>query len=158
VLLLIHSRVPGCAEGRVRCNVACWYVEPQYRTYAAMLVSRALTHKEVTYFNVTPAPNTLPILAAQGYRRYTEGRFVSFPAVKAPFLDCCVRRIDVLEHLPPEVVNPEELELLRHHAGYGCLSLICRVGRRWCPFVFIPHGRIKRTVPLALLIYCRGIE
>src|SRR5215467_9837956 len=71
VLLLIYSRVPGCAKDRVRCNVSSWYVEPEYRCYAGLLVSQALRHKEVTYFNITPAPNTLPILATQGYRPFS---------------------------------------------------------------------------------------
>jgi len=115
VLLLIYSRVPGCAKDRVRCNVSSWYVEPEYRCYAAMLVSQALKHKEVTYINITPAPNTLPILAAQGYRPSSEGRFVSFPAVLAPFRRGSIRRIDALECAPPSLVSPQELELLPKH-------------------------------------------
>jgi hypothetical protein len=159
VLLLIHSRVPGCAKDSVRCNVSSWYVEPEYRCYAAMLVSQALKHKEVTYFNITPAPNTLPILAAQGYRPFSVGRFVSFPAVSAPLRRGSIRRIDTLERAPPSLVSPQELELLRCHAGFGCLSVISHVANRWSPFVFISHGRVvKGTMRLALLIYCRSID
>jgi hypothetical protein len=159
VLLLIYSRVPGCAKDHVRCNVSSWYVEPEYRCHAPMLVSQALKHKEVTYLNITPAPNTLPILAAQGYRPFSEGRFVSFPAVLAPFRRGSIRRIDALERAPPALVSPQELELLRCHAGFGCLSVISHVAKRWSPFVFISHGRVmKGTMRLALLIYCRSID
>jgi hypothetical protein len=159
VLLLIYSRVPGHADGRVRCNVSSWYVEPRYRSYATMLVSYALKHKEVTYFNITPAPNTLPILAAQGYRPFSEGRFISFPVVRALFRRGSIRRIDALEHAPPALVNPQELELLRYHAGFGCLSVISRVAKRWSPFVFIPNGFVvKGTTRLALLVYCCSID
>jgi hypothetical protein len=31
-----------------RCNLSSWYVEPAFRTYAPLLVSQALRHKEVT--------------------------------------------------------------------------------------------------------------
>jgi hypothetical protein len=159
VLLLIYSRVPGCAKDRVRCNVSSWYVEPEYRSYAAMLVSQALKHKEVTYFNISPAPNTLPILAAQGYRPFSEGQFVSFPAALAPFRRGSIRRIDALERALPALVSSHELELLRYHAGFGCLSVVSRVAERWNPFVFISHGRVmKGTMRLALLIYCRNID
>jgi hypothetical protein len=139
--------------------VSSWYVEPQYRCYAAMLVSQALKHNEVTYFNISPAPNTLPILAAQGYRPFSEGLFVSFPAVLAPFRRSSIRRIDALDRVPPVLVSPQEFELLRCHAGFGCLSVISHVANRWSPFVFISYGRVaKRTMRLALLIYCRGID
>ena len=159
VLLLIFSRVPGYPKDRVRCNVSSWYVEPEYRSYAAMLVSQALKHKEVTYINITPAPNTLPILAAQGYRPFSEGLFVSFPAVLAPFRRGFIRRIDALERAPPALVSAQELELLRCHAGFGCVSVISQIAKDWSPFVFISYGCVvKGTMPLALLIYCRSID
>src|SRR5215467_6667783 len=48
---------------------------------------------------------------------------------------------------------------LRCHAGFGCLSVISHVAKRWSPFVFISHGRVvKGTMRLALLIYCRSID
>ena len=158
VLLLIYSRVPGYPKDLVRCNVSSWYVEPEYRCYAAMLVSQALRHKEVTYFNITPAPNTLPILATQGYRPFSDGLFVSFPAVLAPFRRGSIRRIDALERASPALVSPQELELLRCHAGFGCLSVICHA-KHWSPFVFISYGRVvKGSKRVALLIYCRSID
>ena len=55
VILLIFSSILVNGETRIRCNVSSLYVEPAFRGYAAMLVSRALKHKHVTYFNITPA-------------------------------------------------------------------------------------------------------
>src|SRR5882724_3769733 len=84
VLLLIFSSILVGAERTIRCNGCGWYVEPAFRSHAALLVSRALRHKNVTYTNITPAPHTLPILEAQGYRRYCSGRFVAVPALCRP--------------------------------------------------------------------------
>lgn len=70
-LLVICSmvRAEGAAGAAVpRCNLSSWYVEPSFRAYAPLLVSQAQRHKHVTYLNVSPAPHTLPIIEAQGFR------------------------------------------------------------------------------------------
>ena len=78
VILLIFSVVPDGEEKGIRCNGSSFYVEPAYRGYAAMLASRVLRHKNVTYLNITPDPHTLPMIAAQGYVRYSSGRLSPF--------------------------------------------------------------------------------
>src|SRR5215469_8814234 len=57
-ILLICSTVYHGDRLATRCNLSSWYVEPAYRTYATMLVSQALGHKDVTYMNVSAAPHT----------------------------------------------------------------------------------------------------
>ena len=42
VNLLITSAIDVDKETRIRCNVSSWFVEPASRSYAGMLVSRAL--------------------------------------------------------------------------------------------------------------------
>ncbi len=45
--ILVISSMPrtGADPNAVRCSLSSWYVEPQFRIYAAMLASRALHHK-----------------------------------------------------------------------------------------------------------------
>src|SRR5262245_54977363 len=44
-ILLIFSRL-GCGDRTtIRCNVSSWFVEPAFRSYATLLVSKALGHK-----------------------------------------------------------------------------------------------------------------
>jgi hypothetical protein len=77
VLLLICAKIlPG---GEIRCNVSSWYVEPEFRAQATLLVSMALHHKNVTHLNVSPAQHTLPIIKAQGCTRYCDGVFMAVP-------------------------------------------------------------------------------
>ena len=75
VLLIIFSSMLVAGETRIRGNVASWYVEPQFRSHATMLTSRALAHKNVTFLNITPARHTWPILEAQGFTAFGTGQF-----------------------------------------------------------------------------------
>src|SRR5215469_2841087 len=74
VILLIFTAFPTREGHSIRCNVSSWFVAPAFRAYAPMLIAVALKHKQVTYFNITPAPHTLPILQAQGYKQSSSGR------------------------------------------------------------------------------------
>jgi hypothetical protein len=156
VILLIFSSILVNGEPRIRCSVSSWYVEPAYRGYAAMLVSRAMKYKHITYFNITPASRTVPILEAQGYVRYCAGRFVSVPALSAWSSGSRVKAVDV-ETRPSEDLPSSEIELLRAHANYGCASLTCSSKDRRHPFVFV-LGRKFGLVPYAYLAYCRDLE
>jgi hypothetical protein len=79
-ILVIASRPrTGADPGAVRCSLSSWYVEPHFRIYAAMLAALALNHANATHLNISPAANTLPTLAAQGYARYCDGAFIVCP-------------------------------------------------------------------------------
>ncbi len=155
VILLIFTSVADGNAPRIRCNVSSWYVDPEYRAFAAMLISCALKHKPATYFNVSPAPNTLAILQAQGYKQFSRGRVVAVPALSPRARGYRVETVTP-QILPGDELTPFERSLLRTHAEYGCLSLICHAGHDCHPFVFA-LGR-KRGLLCAYLIYCRSIE
>jgi hypothetical protein len=157
VLLLMYSEKAGGENPALTCNVASWYVDPQFRNQASLLSAIALKHKHVTYVNVTPAPATWKILEAQGYKRYCNGLFFALPALARG--DGVVSAVSA-DSAQPDDVSKNEFELLTRHAGYGCLSLICRSPRGTMPFVLAPfrirQGRIG--LPAMQLIYCRSID
>jgi len=158
VLLLLYSLRDVGGEMTVICNLSSWYVEPAYRNYAPMLTKIAQRDKEVTYFNISPAISTWPIIEAQGFRAYCKGLFFSAPALsrKAPSA--------TIEIVGPDATTVESLadddvELLTRHAAYGCLSLVCRTSKGVFPFVLLPM-RIRRgwiAPPAMQLIYCRDV-
>jgi hypothetical protein len=155
VILLICSTMRADGTSAPRCNLSSWYVEPAFRTYAPLLVSQALRHKDVTYLNVSAAPHTWPIIEAQGFSRYSDGIFIALPA-----LNRCngAERIEVLDarvHTPAGA-DPFEQQILRQHAEHGCIGLWCVSGGRAFPFVFRPRW-VKGVIPCAQLIYCRDI-
>jgi len=80
-ILMIYSTLLQGDRVATRCNLSSWYVAPEYRAYASLLVSHALSHKDVTYLNVSAAPHSLPIIEAQGFAPYCEGIFIALPAL-----------------------------------------------------------------------------
>ena len=155
-LLLIYSSIHERGRELVRCNVSSWHVQPAFKAFAPMLVSRALKHPEVTYFNVTPAQHTLPILEAQGYTKYCDGSLLTLPWLSAPLPKASVEQVapGMLTGLPVE-----EEELLLRHASYGCMSLCCGADDGVFPFVFAACRASARRgfAPYARLIYCRAL-
>jgi hypothetical protein len=159
VILVIFSVREIGGERHVRGNVASWYVDPAFRTYAAMLTSHALAHKNVTYLNISAARHTWPILEAQGYRQLCAGQFVALPALRGGLFSA--RVYDAPGILAPGGdLTAAEIELLHEHTAYGCSSVICEVDGKRRPFVFAKGWTKWKRLPLpfALLVYCRGVD
>jgi hypothetical protein len=154
-ILLIFSALGAAGASRVRCNVSSWYVEPEFRGYASMLVSQALRHKEVTYVNVSPAPNTWPIIEAQGFSRYCNGIFVAVPILNLFTGDSRAKVIKAGAQADDRF-DPVERDLLLQHAELGCISVWCATKEQAYPFVF--RRRIVKGIPCVQLIYCRGVQ
>lgn len=154
VVLLVSSLVPAGEGTQVRTNVSSWYVDPAFRSYASMLISQAIRHKEVTYVNLTSVAHTRPILLAQGYTCYARGAFIAtlplHTLARAPGA-----RIVPAAATPRASVAPYERQLLLDHAAYGCIALWCETEERAHPFVF--RRRSLKGIPCAQLIYCRDV-
>jgi hypothetical protein len=154
-VLLISSRIQENDTVTIRCNVSSWCVEPTFRSYASLLISQATREQNVTYFNISPAKHTRPIVEAQGFSRYSSGQFV------APVYPSIRRRMPlkiVGAHIYPNAhFEPYERDLLLAHREYGCISVWCMTHERAYPFVFLPRI-VKSIVPCVQLIYCRHIE
>jgi hypothetical protein len=138
--------------------LSSWYVEPAFRNYATMLTKIAQRHNEVTYFNISPAIWTWPIIEAQGFKAYCKGLYVSFPLLSRPERGVTVASVapdaTEIDGLPAS-----DVELLARHAAYGCISLVCRTATGVVPFVLLPM-RIRRgwiSMPAVQLIYCRSV-
>ena len=155
VILLICSTMQAGDSTATRCNLSSWYVEPKFRAYASALISQALRHKDVTYVNTSPAPNTWPIIEAQGLSRYCDGIFIALPMLSGFVGGARVKVFGA--HRQPEVVfDPVEQKLLMQHSAYGCISVWCATSKHAYPFVF--RLRLVRTfIPCAQLIYCRDL-
>jgi hypothetical protein len=159
VLLLLYSLRGAGGEMTVHCNLSSWYVEAAYRNYAPMLTNIAQRHKEVTYFNISPAVWTWPIIEAQGFRSYCRGLFFSVPALSRVSPGTTVEIVPA-DATAVEGLNDGEVELLTRHAAFGCLSLVCRTKKGVFPFVLLPM-RIRRgwiAPPAMQLIYCRDVS
>src|ERR1043166_870425 len=155
VVLLVSSTVATSEGVHLRSNVSSWYVDPTFRSYASVLISQAIRHKEVTYVNLTPVAHTRPILLAQGYRCYAKGVFVATLPMhllaRAPGA-----RIVPARAMPRASFTAFERQLLLDHVGYGCVGLWCETAERAYPFLF--RLRALKGIPCAQLVYCRAVE
>jgi len=156
VLLLLCTSFDRGGRAEARCNLSSWYVEPAYRSFASLLVTVALRHKDVTYLDISPALHTWPIIEAFGFAPYCTGQFTALPWLGR-------RRPSVrVKDVPPgECAGVElpahERELMSAHASYGCVSLVCSAADGDHPFVLQPIRRWRNRVPCARLIYCREV-
>jgi hypothetical protein len=153
VILLICTEINDGTKPRLQCNFSSWYVDPEFRPYATLLISCTFKRKDITYFNVTAAPHTLAILQAQGFQQFSRGRVVALPALSWPDRSCRIETVTPQSALSP-VIPPNERELLRTHAEYGCICVVCHAEDGPHPFVFA-RRRKWGVLPFVFLIYCR---
>lgn len=146
VLLTISGR---CGE-TVLCNLSSWYVRDAARRSSVLFLHRALRLPGVTYTDISPAKAILPLNEKLGFRPYTGGTLMAGP-------EALVRRgpgtvaAMAENHLPG--LDPDELERLRQHVGYGCRGLVISgVGAAPAPVLY-RTVRLKRTVPAARFVY-----
>jgi hypothetical protein len=154
VLLLIFSDVATSATPNIRCNVSSWYVEPAFRSFASLLVLRALKNKDVTYLNISPAPATRATIEAQGFTRYCSGQLLALPMLSGRSPELSVQPIASIAR-PDDAGAAAEFDLLKTHAELGCVSLWCTSDGRVYPFAFLPRRIGKGLVPVVQLVYCR---
>ena len=152
VILQIFATIRTGPVPTVRCSVSSWYVDPKFRSYAGLLSAQALKHKGVTYLNVSPAPNTWPLLEAQGYQRLNRGAFLAIPVLSSRS-----EPARIMQAGDPEIAaGAVERELLLQHADYGCHAFWCVNGGQAFPFVFRTRV-VKRVIPCLQLVYCRDV-
>lgn len=157
-LLLIYSTKSIDGETVVCCNNSSWYVDSEFRNYAAMFAMMTQKRKDVTYFNVTPAQPTWPILEAQGFKIYCRGLAFSLPMLSRNGRRMRVEPVTAETTTLPGLAD-HELELLRRHASYGCVSVVCRSETETVPFVFFPLRKRRGVIPLPALQlgFCRDM-
>jgi hypothetical protein len=156
VLLLLYASRVEAGETTIRCNVSSWYVDPLFRAHATLLTSMAQKNKHVTYTNISPAVPTWPIIEAQGFKLYCRGLFFSVPVLSRTEPGAAIEAVTPETRSIPGLPQAD-LELLRSHAQYGCLSFVCHTLDGPLPFVMaakrIRAGRIP--LPAMQLVYCR---
>jgi hypothetical protein len=156
---MVNSTKIVDGETAVFCNLSSWYVDPAFRNYAALFASMSQKRKDVTYFNVTPAKSTWPVIEAQGFQLYCRGLHFSAPALSSSGRGMTVEQV-ASDALVVKGLPGDDLELLKRHAEYGGLSLVCHTDGSALPFVFFPLRKRRGVIPVPAmqLGYCRSIE
>jgi hypothetical protein len=153
VILLICTKMQNsCA---VQCCESSWYVAPEFRAYASLLILKTFKFR-ATHLNLSPAPHTVPIIEALGFRRFCNGVFAAVPALAAETGKTKIIRVVNTMH-PEKFLPVGVLRLLQDHESFGCLSLWCETQDGGVPFIF-RRRFMKQMVPSAQLIYCPAVD
>ena len=157
VLLLIYTRVSGGGGDYIRCSMSSWYVDPAFRSFAPMLVSRAMKHGPATYLNDSPVFHTWRTIEALGFSRFSSGTFVAIPALsrrKGPVrVSEFNRKADY-----GQCLSPADFALLSDHCAYGCLCLVCETSHGAYPVILRKEKIFRALVPAVRLIYSPSQE
>jgi hypothetical protein len=159
VILLIFSDIQKEGGGsEIRCHVTSWYVEPEYRTYAAFFSSSALKRRDVTYLNTSARPATLPIIKLQGFSKYSSGQFLTIPILHLSPASAENRaEIVSTETITKGRYDSYERDLLLTHERFGNVCFWCSTSESSYPFIF-QRRVFKGVLPGAQLVYCREIK
>lgn len=152
-ILLFFSNAPSVDGVIVRCNVSSWYVRPEFRVFASLLITSTTKDPSVTYFNISAVPNTWSTVEAQGFSVYCKGQMYAFAFLRRPIEGV---RIDVFDNTKANSEVPDR-DILGQHSAVGCLSLVVRDKAHSYPFVFQRH-HLKQVVPIYRLTYCRDVN
>lgn len=153
-VLLLISTVTGDG-GPVRCNFSSWYVRPEFRGHAALLVAYVLKrHLAATFVNISAVRHTWPTIEAQGFRRYAEGTFAAVPVLSPGGHGARVRALSA-EDIAAARLPAHEREMLAAHLGYGCIVAGVETEHGLEPIV-LRRGELKH-VSVAEVIWCRDV-
>jgi hypothetical protein len=151
VILIITARALFVESSKKRANLSSWYVHPDYRSYAAMLLSRACKDKTITFLNVSAAVHTYPICEALGFVRYSEGQMAAIPVLSKKQSGVAISRFSNSQAR----LSDSELKMMVDHENYGCICLVGTTAAGQQPFIFVKR-RIKGFLPAAQLVFSRS--
>ena len=138
-----------------RANLSSWYVKPEYRSFATLLLARACKDPAITYLNISAASHTFAICEALGFRRYTVGQSLVMPLLIKNKTGSKVKvKAFGRRESGLEVATQK---LMEDHQNYGCLCMTAANSGSEAPFIFV-RRMLKGFIPVAQLIYCRSNE
>lgn len=155
-ILTIASQESG--TGRTIVNLSSWFVEEEFRGMgrSLRLYRRASSRADVTYTNLTPSDQMVPLITAFGFVESTSGQMA------AVGLSGSRRKPRGTKMLgsqagAAEGLSDEDLIVLEDHEALGCLTMCLRTPNGLEPLIFIKR-KIKGTLPCAQLVLCRSSE
>jgi hypothetical protein len=134
--------------GKQVANLSSWYVKADYRSFAGMLLARASHDPEVIYLNVSPAPVTIPICEAIGFRPYSKGQNVSLPLLAKHQKGARVFQYGA----ETDVLTYTQRSLVELHLKQKCIGYVAEVNGRQSPLLLY-RRKVGGYLPALQLIY-----
>lgn len=141
---------PGGATRRI-VNLASWFIEPEARWKAPLMLRSILQQQDAVYTDVSPTEPVRKILMAFGFRQVTQGVSINLLALEA-VIRRSSSRVEELDAAPRAEIQADVRELLLSHRDFNCTALAFQEGDSWFPVLF--KLRSVRGFPAAVLAYC----
>lgn len=156
VLLSLYTRYQGEGGDEIRCNLSSWSVDTEFRPYATKMIAMVLKRKDVTYVNISPAPSTVKLNKAFGFRLFSLGQFAFLPALNP--VQGAWRVLEAGSDIAEmAMLSDAERYMLMEHAELGCLTLICIRDGVAFPLVLMRRRIMHGLVPCFQIVYCRSV-
>lgn len=136
-------------------NLSSWYVEPEHRWRAPLMLRAAFRQTGVTFTDLTPRYHLYDMLLSFGFRQIaTHQAAIALPIAALGGI-AKTQVCDILD-IPDENLQPETRTLMLTNIELGCIGFAIRGMDQWHPLLF------KRTfrfgLQVARLIYCDDIS
>lgn len=153
-VVLTPASVRHGADGLVRriVNMSSWYIRPEQRWRAALMLRQIIRDETAIYTDLTPTADVQRMLPALGFAKFTDG--IELIPVAYGAMPAGGARVVDLANAPPGAVGAETRRMLEAHRSLNCWPASLVVGGQHHPLLFKPR-RIK-MLPMAALVYCES--
>ena len=134
-------------------NLSSWYIEPEHRWRAPIMMRGILQDRQAIFTDLTPDPRVRRMLPAFGFSPINSGIAINVTPIDSMFGSAHNRLVD-LESVVEPAIAQETRELLLSQHEFGCFSAAFTLNETVHPLQFKP--RRWRGFPAAQLIYCES--
>lgn len=134
-------------------NLASWYLEPEHRWRAPIMMRSILQDRQAIFTDLSPAPHVRRILLALGFKPINRGIVVNVTPISS-MVGSAHNRLDDLESVVEPTIAQETRELLLSQHEFGCFSAIFTRNKTVHPLQF--KARRWHGFPAAQLTYCEN--
>lgn len=152
VMLTLRSQIFG-TDGRPRnvTNLSSWYVEPEHRLLAPLMLREMVCDRAAVFTDLTPSKEVVRMLPAFGFKPLNAG-ISAIPLPLAALHTQGSSRVLSFDEMAPGALTEREVKLVERHVAFGATAAVLSVDGRHLPLLFV--SRKVRQLPIAELIYC----
>lgn len=155
VLLTFRSeRVRPDGGTRLVVNLAGWYVDPDHRWKAPMMLRHVVAGEGVVFTDLTPSHAVERINPALGFAPWNEGQVITFLPPWGALRARAAVEVTAFEDARAALTRPGDYDLLERHAAMGCIAAVLREPGGASPLLF--RVRRRKGFRVAQLVYAES--